>query len=345
VTAIAGVTVGDDAAVVAAVGAGDDVAFVRLAERYRRQLRVHCYRMLGSVQDAEDAVQDTFLRAWKARASFEGRSLFRTWLYRIATNVCLNALARQPRRVTPPDLGPPTRNPRADLVPSLELPWLEPYPNRLLEPSAPVDAEPDAVVVGRETIELAYLAAIQHLPPRQRAMFILRDALGWSTRDTAALLETSVAAVKSGLQRALHDARARASSAARLGRPAHPTADELAVLHRFMDAYEHSDAEALADLLREDARQTMPPVATWYDGRSAIVAHKSWWLGPGSTGPLRAVATAANGQPAAAFYRKGSDSTYRLVCVDVLSTEDEQIVHISSFLPPLVAAFGLPSTL
>jgi RNA polymerase sigma-70 factor (ECF subfamily) len=167
--AVAGVSVGEEAAVVSAVRGGDELAFASLAERYRRQLRVHCYRMLGSVEDAEDMVQETLLRAWRARASFEGRSLFRTWLYRIATNVCLNALGRQPRRITPPDLGPATDDPRAELIGSPEESWLAPYPDHLLEPTAPAAAEPDAVVIGRETIELAYLAAIQHLPPRQRS--------------------------------------------------------------------------------------------------------------------------------------------------------------------------------
>jgi RNA polymerase sigma-70 factor, ECF subfamily len=181
-TAIAEATVGEGAAAVAAVRAGDEAAFAALAERYRRQLQVHCYRMLGSVEDAEDMVQETLLRAWRARASFEGRSLFRTWLYRIATNACLNALERRPRRITPPDIGPATDDPRVEPMESPELPWLGPYPDHLLEPVAPADAEPDAVVVGRETIELAYLAAIQHLPPRQRAVFILRDSLGWSAQ-------------------------------------------------------------------------------------------------------------------------------------------------------------------
>src|SRR5918999_6181578 len=174
------------AIVLDAVRRGDEEAFVALVERYRRQLQVHCYRMLGSVNDAEDLVQETMLRAWRGRASCEGRSMFRTWLYRIATNACLNALARSRGRITPPDLGPPSDDPHTDLVESPELPWLQPYPDRLLEPAAPTEAEPDAMVVTRETIELAFLAAIQHLLPRQRAILILRDALGWSAQQTAA---------------------------------------------------------------------------------------------------------------------------------------------------------------
>jgi RNA polymerase sigma-70 factor, ECF subfamily len=346
-TAIARVTQGEEAAALAAVRAGDEGAFATLAERYRRQLRVHCYRMLGSVDDAEDMVQETLLRAWRARGSFEGRSLFRTWLYRIATNLCLNALERQPRRITPPDFGPATENPRAGLIGSPELPWLEPYPDRLLEQTAPADAEPDTIVVARETIELAYLAAIQHLPPRQRAIFILRDTLGWSAKETAALLETSVFSVKSGLQRAratmrrrLPDRRLDWTSATR------PTEDELVILRRFMDAYERSDAGALTALLRENARQTMPPIPAWFEGRAAIVSQKAWWLGPGSTGDLRAVPTVANRQPAAAFYRRRfDDTTYRLICVDVLRIEDGLIAEISSFLDPLIKSFALSPTL
>jgi RNA polymerase sigma-70 factor, ECF subfamily len=346
-TAIARVTQGEEAAALASVRAGDEEAFATLAERYRRHLRVHCYRMLGSVDDAEDMVQETLLRAWRARGSFEGRSLFRTWLYRIATNLCLNALERQPRRITPPDLGPATENPRAGLIGSPELPWLEPYPDHLLEVTAPVDAEPDDIVVSRETIELAYLAAIQHLPPRQRAIFILRDTLGWSAKETAALLETSVFSVKSGLQRAratmrrrLPDRRLDWTSATR------PTKDELVILRRFMDAYERSDAGALSALLREDARQTMPPIPAWFEGRAAIVAQKAWWLGPGSTGDLRALPTVANRQPAATFYRRRfDDTTYRLICVDVLRIEDGRIAEISSFLDPLIKSFALSPTL
>ena len=199
----------EEAALVAAVRAGDESAFVVLAERYRRQLHVHCYRMLGSFDEAEDVVQETFLRAWKARHSFEGRSSFRTWLYAIATNACLNALERSPRRILVPDV-PPTdpsrrlsREERPDLGASLaDLPWLEPYPDRLLDEAASERTEPQAAIEARETIELSYLAAIQHLPPRQRAVFILRDAYGWSASETATLLGTSVPSVNSALQRA-----------------------------------------------------------------------------------------------------------------------------------------------
>jgi RNA polymerase sigma-70 factor, ECF subfamily len=174
----------EERAVVAAVNAGDQAAFAALAERHRRELQVHCYRMLGSLDDAEDLVQETFLRAWRKRQSFEGRSPFRAWLYRIATNACLDALDGRDRRVLPQDVVPAEPDPLAPPPPSADLPWLQPYPDRLLQGAAPGDMEPDAVVVERETIELAFLAAIQHLPPRQRVTLILRDVLGWSARET-----------------------------------------------------------------------------------------------------------------------------------------------------------------
>ncbi len=346
-TAIAGVPLGEEAAAVAAVRAGDQVAFATLADRYRRQLQVHCYRMLGSVDDAEDMVQETLLRAWRARASFQGRSLFRTWLYRIATNACLNALERQPRRITPPDLGPPSDDPQAQLVESPELPWLQPYPDHLLEPAAPTETEPEAQVVTRETIELTFLAAIQHLPPRQRAILILRDALGWTAQQTAALLDTSVVSVKSSLQRARGTMRGRLP-ARRLDwtSATAPSAEERAVLRRYMTVYERHDATALTALLREDARQTMPPVPAWFDGRETIVAVKAWWLGPAREGDFRVLPTVANRQPATAIYlRRHGDALCRRVAMEVLCIEDGLIVEITSFLDTLLKAFDLPAVL
>jgi RNA polymerase sigma-70 factor (ECF subfamily) len=303
--------------------------------------------MLGSVEDAEDLVQETMLRAWRGRAGFEGHSMFRTWLYRIATNACLNALQRQRRRITPPDLGPAGDDPRADLVESPELPWLQPYPDHLLEPTAPREAEPDAAVVSRETIELAFLAAIQHLPPRQRAILLLRDALGWSAQQTAALLDTSVLSVKSSLQRARATMRRRLPPRRLDWRSASgPSDEERAVLRRYLAVYERHDAAGLTALLREDARQTMPPVPTWFVGRDTIVALRAWWFGPAREGDFRALPTAANRQPAAAIYlRRFGDARYRLVAMEVLRIEDGLIVEVNSFLPYLIKAFGLPATL
>ncbi|MGH2801339.1 MAG: RNA polymerase subunit sigma-70, partial [Thermoleophilaceae bacterium] len=181
----------------------EESAFAALFERHRRELQVHCYRMLGSFEDSEDLVQETFLRAWRKRANFgsDGRSSFRAWLYRIATNACLDVLRSRPRRVLPTHVEP-AGDPAAPPSPPADLPWLQPYPDRLLEPISPVEDEPGAVVVARETIALAFIAAIQHLPPRQRAVLILRDVLGWSAKDAASLLEVSVSSVTSALQRA-----------------------------------------------------------------------------------------------------------------------------------------------
>lgn len=186
-------------ALLAATRAGDQAAFGAVVERHRRELQVHCYRLLGSFEDSEDLVQETFLRAWRSRASFEGHATPRTWLYRIATNACLDALERRPRRVLPPDLLP-AADPTVIPAPSAgDVPWLQPYPDRLLENIPAREVEPDAAIVSKETIELAFIAAIQHLPPKQRAVLLVRDVLGWSANDSASLLDLSVAAVNSAL--------------------------------------------------------------------------------------------------------------------------------------------------
>jgi RNA polymerase sigma-70 factor (ECF subfamily) len=337
----------EEAAVLAAVRAGDEAAFTALAERYRRRLHVHCYRMVGSFDEAEDLVQETLLRAWRGRAGFEGRSLLRTWLYRIATNACLNALARTPRRVMPPDLGPATSDPPDEANVASEIPWLQPYPDHLLEPAAPAEAEPDAAVVSRETIELTYLAAIQHLPPRQRAILLLRDALDWSANETAALLDTSVASVNSALQRARSTMRTRLPPRRLDWAPASdPSQEERAVLQRYMDAHDRADPAALAALLREDARLTMPPYRSWYEGRAVIVSLIALGFAP-EFGHLRAVPTRANRQAAVAWYlRRPGDSEHRALALDVLRIEAGEIAEITAFAnPDLFAAFGLPPVL
>jgi RNA polymerase sigma-70 factor, ECF subfamily len=332
-------------AVVAAARAGDESAFGALVERYRRELQVHCYRMLGSFEDSEDLVQETFLRAWRKRKSFQGRSTFRAWLYGIATNACLDALGRNPHRALPRQAAPATS---AAVVPPAEIPWLQPYPDRLLEGMAPSDVEPDAAVVAKETIELAFLAAIQHLPPRQRAALILRDVLGWSAAESASLLDASVAAVNSALQRARatlkqHLPERRLEWAA----ASDPSEEERAVLQRYMDAHERADARALAELLREDARFTMPPQPTWCEGREAIMAaFVPHVFGPEAMGHFRLVPTRANRQPAAANYvRRRGDSEYRALALDVLRIENGKVVEITAFVPELFPAFGLPPTL
>jgi RNA polymerase sigma-70 factor, ECF subfamily len=329
-------------AAIAAVRAGDASAFAALVGRYRRELQVHCYRMLGSFEDAEDMVQEAFLRAWRGRGSFEGRASLRAWLYRIATNACLDALERRPPRLLPHQVAP-AADPRRPPLPTADLPWLQPYPDRLLEGIAPTDQEPDARIVARETIELAFLAAIQHLTPRQRAVLILRDVLAWPAKDTAALLEASVDSVHSTLRRARSTLK-RHLPARRLEWAAapDPTQEERSLLRRYMDAHDRADAAALARLLQKDARLTMPPTPTWYDGREAIVAfHAQLFL---ARYEWRFLMARANRQPAVAVYtRRPGEPAYRATGIDVLRVEGGLVAQIDAFLlPQLFPAFGLP---
>ena len=347
----------EEAALVDAVRGGDESAFVVLVERYRRRLHVHCYRMLGSFDEAEDVVQETLLRAWKARRSFEGRSSFRTWLYAIATNACLNALERSPRRILVPDIPPtdPSRRLSHEERPDLgaspaDLPWLEPYPDRLLDEAASERTEPQAAIEARETIELSYLAAIQHLPPRQRAVFILRDAYGWSASETATLLGTTVPAVNSALQRARATMRGRLpANRSEWASATAPTEEERAVLRRFMEAHDRADVAAFSALLAEDARQAMPPNPLRYEGREALLTLFANYISPESIhypGPLRRTPTAANRQPASATYlRRRGDDEFRLLGLDVLEIRDGLVVNITSFGGSLLTGFGLPPTL
>jgi RNA polymerase sigma-70 factor, ECF subfamily len=324
-------------AVIAAAQAGDQAAFATLVERHRRELQVHCYRMLGSLEDAEDQVQETFLRAWRKRASFKGRSTFRAWLYRIATNACLDLLAKRPRNLAPRGEGLPGPS---------EVVWLQPYPDELLEGIPSREEAPDAAVVSRETIELAFLVAIQHLPPRQRAVLLLRDLLGWSAKDTAALLETSVASANSALQRARATLKRRLP-ARRLdwGPTTAPSAEERAVLQRYMDAHERGDPSVVIALLRDDARLSISPGGWLWQGREAI--GEALLEGMTRPGEWRMVATRANRQPAAAGYlRRPGDSTYRAHVVCVLRVRGGALEDIAAFEEPrLFPAFGLPPSL
>jgi RNA polymerase sigma-70 factor (ECF subfamily) len=342
------------AAVVDALRSGDASAFAALAERFRRPLLAHCYRMLGSIDEAEDLVQETLLRAWRGRQTFEGRSLFRTWLYRIATNACLNAVERAPRRVMPQDVAPPVKpgfdpSDARDTPPwAPEIPWLQPCPDRLLEPAASSQTDPDAMIVSREAIELAFIAALQHLPARQRAILILREVLGWSAHETATLLETTVKSVNAALQRARETMRARRPGG-REGTATRTTttvtADEQAVLQRFMEAWERADVEALTALMREEARWAMPPAPLWFDGRGAI-ARLLTLFPPSRLGDIRMVATAANRQPAAIGYlRRHGQPEFRLTGLNVLRIENGEIAEITTFSPALLSAFDLAPTL
>ena len=311
----------------------DDATFAARAEPHRRELHVHSYRMLGSFDEAEDAVQETFIRAWRSRDSFDGSSAFRAWLYKIATNVCLDAIRRSNRR------------PKSRSLDSLgEVPWLQPYPDRLLDEIAPSEAEPDAVAVTRETIELAFLAAIQLLPPRQRAVLILRDVGEWSGSETASLLEMSVAAVNSALQ------RARATMAAnrphgRVGKPpVSPTPGELDLLRRSIDAHERADVAALAEMLRDDVRIAMPPLPFWFNGKAMFVPGLD--AGLKDPGEWRLVPIAANRMPVSASYlRAKGDSVFRAFKLDVIRFEGGKVAEITTFGDSLFPAFGLPMTL
>ncbi|GAA1508231.1 sigma-70 family RNA polymerase sigma factor [Kribbella lupini] len=315
-------------------------------ERYRHELRVHCYRMLGSFDEAEDLVQETFLKAWRARDAFEGRSSVRSWLYKIATNACLDA--RRPRRILPSDLEPPSSRIPAR-APRPELPWLQPFPDALLEPPAPRADEPDVMVISRETIELAFLAAIQHLPPRQRAVLILRDILNWPAADTADLLGLSVAAVNAALQ--------RARPALRSGLPSHrsewtSTASdaERELVDRYIDAFERSDADAVVALMHVDVRVTMPPFPFWLSGRDDVHAAFLDSFDPASPrhpGHQRMLPFAANRQPAVASYlRQPGEASYRPFGISLLRVEHGRIAELTAFgEPKLFAAFGLPESL
>ncbi|GAA5041323.1 RNA polymerase sigma-70 factor (ECF subfamily) [Thermocatellispora tengchongensis] len=320
----------------------DEAAFAELFERHRGELRVHCYRMLGSYDEAEDLVQETFLRAWKNLPGFEGRSTVRAWLYRIATNACLDVLDGRARRVLPQDLSGPY-DPDADLPPRTDIPWLQPFPDHLLD-------QPETAAEARETIELAFLAAIQHLPPRQRAVLILRDVLGWPARETAALLDASVASVNSALQRARATMREHLPERRTDWAPAaEPSHGERAVLRRYMAAVERADLAAVAALLAEDVRAAMPPFPMWYRGREAVMATLTTSWDPASphyTGRFRLLPTRANGHPAAGVYLRGPGETaYAPAAISVLRVEDGRIAEMTAFhTPALFPAFALPAT-
>ncbi|TDW92683.1 sigma-70 family RNA polymerase sigma factor [Kribbella sp. VKM Ac-2566] len=305
--------------------AGDESAFAALAGRYRRELHVHCYRMLGSYDEAEDAVQDTLLRAWRARDSYDGRTYFRAWLYKIATNICLDVVRRPAAR---------------DLV------WLQPYPDRLLDEIAPSDDRPDMVAVDRETIELTFLIALQALPPRQRATLIARDVLGWSAAETAGLLDTSVAAANSALQRARVTMQQRLPVRRSDWSAPQPTAEEREVLARFIDAHQRCDAAAAIAIAAEDLRISMPPDRLSFDGLTACLPLFERGLGPNRDGEWRLVPTSANRLPAAASYLlRPGDTVWRAFKLDVLRVHDGKIAEIMTFGYSRFPAFGLPDRL
>ena len=314
--------------------------FVRLTDRFRPELLAHCYRMLGSVDEAEDLVQETYLRAWRSYDRFEGRSSLRTWLYRIATNACLTALEQNERRPLPSGLGAPSGDP--DVPPAMARPettWLQPMPDRLLEAA---QADPAAIVASRGSLRLAFVAALQHLPARQRAVLILRDVLAWRAAEVADLLGTSTAAVKSMLQRARAQLEQETPAEERLAEPTDP--DVRALVDRFMAAFENADVTALTRLLTEDAVLEMPPFATWFAGRAQVARFFAAQVF-GSPGALLMVPVAANGGPAVASYLRDADGAHRAHAVHVVTVTTTGISRIVAFLDPgLFPRFGLPRT-
>ena len=307
-------------------------------EQYRAELTGYSYRMLGSAFEAEDAVQETFLRAWRSFDRFEGRAALRSWLYRIATNVCLDMLKGRERRARPMDLGP-SREPIAENLSTLpEVTWIEPMPDDRLVP----EGDPAEVTVARETIRLAFVAALQHLPPRQRAVLILREVLRWKASEVADLLETSVASVNSALQRA----RATLETSDVSAESTTPSVDEADadLLSRYVEAFERYDMDALTALIHEDATQSMPPYDLWLTGRDDIL---TWWVGPGSAcRGSRVIATRdANGAPAFGQYKPSADGEgYEPWALQVLEIEDGRIVELTFFLDTdrVFPLFGLP---
>ena len=331
--------------VLEAARGGDQAAFGRLVEDHRMELQAHCYRMLGSVPDAEDALQETLLRAWRGLSRFEGRSSLRSWLYAIATNTCLKAIERRPARVLPIDYGPAADPHEAPGEPLLESVWVEPYPDDALGLEDGL-ATPEARYEQREAVELAFIASLQHLPPRQRAVLILRDVLGFSGAEVARMLDTSADGVYSALQRSHKTIDERL--------PDHSqqvTLRELGddgvrrIVEQFVEAWERSDVDAVAALLAEDATMEMPPIPSWYRGRDAIAAFLRAW--PLSTEDrFRMIPTRANGQLAFAHYARDPDEEiFRAHGMTVLTLRGDRIGELTAFLAPEIPErFGLPGS-
>jgi RNA polymerase sigma-70 factor (ECF subfamily) len=314
----------------------DSRDFTARTEPFRRELLGHCYRMLGSLHDAEDVVQETYLRAWRAYGAFEERSSVRTWLHRIATNACLTALERRGRRVLPSGLTGPSDDPYAPPVPAgPEVSWVQPFPDAL------VAGDPAAVVVEREDLRLALIASLQHLPARQRAVLLLRDVLTFPAADVAAVLDISVPAVKSALQRARARLEEVAPSAESLAEPAEPRAR--ALLDRYIAAFENADADAFEEVLRADAALEVVGSRTWFSGLRTCLPYLTNPQVLGAPGDWRMVPTRANGQPAAVAYLRGPSGAHEAFGVAVLTVAEDGIGRIVVFADPaLVTAFGFP---
>jgi RNA polymerase sigma-70 factor, ECF subfamily len=319
--------------------------FQRLAGPYRRELKLHCYRMVGSLQEAEDLVQESYLRAWRSRAEFDGSGSFRGWLYRIATNACLNILAsrRRLRRVLPDALGPSAQG-KPSPEPANEIAWLEPYPDEEIDHLPDAAPGPDARYETREAVRLAFVAAIQLLPPRQRAALLLCDVMGWSAEETARMLEASSASINSALQRA-RATLAKRFPKGRLDVPGAPDEAQRGLIDRYVRAWESADLDSFVALLRNDVVYSMPPWREWYQGRDEVRAFFTWaWS---HYGGFRLVPIAANRQPAFAIYsRAKSGGEWRAHTIQVVSMQDRAIAALTSFRDRrLFEPFGLPAAL
>jgi RNA polymerase sigma-70 factor (ECF subfamily) len=314
-----------------------ETEFLAKADPFRRELLAHCYRMLGSVYDAEDLVQETYVRAWRSYDRFEGRSSMRTWLHRIATNACLTALESRERRPLPIGLGQPSSDPTGPLDEQREVPWLEPLPDRML------DSDPAAVVTGRESIRLAIVAAMQYLPPRQRAVLILRDVLQWPAADVGEMLDMTVASVNSALQRARAQLQQATVTADDVTEPGE--ADKRALLDRFVAAFEAKDTAAMVQIFTKDAVWEMPPFTGWYQGGEDIARLIDGNCPAEGPGDMKLVPTMANGQHAFGLYMRDGD-TYRPFNLPVLTLTADGVSHVSCFFDlRLFRTFGLPESI
>jgi RNA polymerase sigma-70 factor (ECF subfamily) len=323
--------IGQERDLLAAARGGDQAAYGRLFEPYRRELHAHCYRMLGSVHDAEDALQDASLRAWRALPRFEGRSSLRSWLYTIATNTCLTQIQRRPKRVLPIDYGPATDPQVGPGEPLVETVWIEPYPDEQLGLADGL-AGPDARYEQRESVELAFIVALQHLPATQRAVLILREVLGFSAKEVAETLDTTVASVNSALQRArasLEDKLPDQSQQATLRTLGDDALREL--VETYVDAWEREDVDAVVALLAEDATFAMPPLASWFGPRDEIREFLALWPLSGAW-RWKSVPTRASGQPALAFYAWDDDAgAYLPFALNVLTIRGDRISDVVAF--------------
>jgi RNA polymerase sigma-70 factor (ECF subfamily) len=320
-----------------------DETFLEQAEPMRRELTAHCYRMLGSVHDAEDLVQETYLRAWRSFHGFDHRSSLRTWMYRIATNACLTALKGRDRRPLPTGLGAPPGDPTGTLDSRPEVPWLEPLPDAMVWSDA--DPDPADAVVSRDSVRLAFVAALQHLTAQQRAVLILRDVLAWRAAEVAQALDISVAAANSTLQRArVHlerytDGESAGATSLPQGRPSD-------LLERYVAAFESYDIESMVHLLTEDAVWEMPPFTGWYRGARAITRLISTQCPASCAGDMRMVRTAANGQPALALYMRDTDGVHRAFQIQQLTIDRDRVAHVVCYFDTsLFPTFGLPDEL